>query len=166
MMETLLVFGVGEVLLGLDSDRVQRVQRVPVLTDVPLAQGALRGIAVMEGRIVPVLDMGALLGLPPVEADRADARLVAVQVGEETVGFLVDRIEQTLEVSDADLEPVDDQLKGVIGVVAHGGRPVQVLAPEALLSDRFMEGHQPWHAPLPLPQAGGIERQDDASDGA
>lgn len=152
MIETLLIFRIGDMLLGLDSDRVTRVQRVPAMTEVPLGEGALKGIAVIDGRIVPVLDMGMLLALQPVDQSRPDARLVVVQFGSENLGFLVDGIEQTVSLNGAALSPADEALKGVVGVFDAQGVPVQVIEPEVLLDASLVGDYLPFSVPFPLPQ--------------
>ena len=152
MIETLLIFRIGEILLGLDSDRVQRVQRVPAMTEVPLGEGALKGIAVIDGRIVPVLDMGMLLELGEVDQHATDARLVVVQFDSENLGFLLDGIEQTVALDGMTLSPADKGLKGVTGVFELQGVPVQVVAPEQLLDHPMVGEYLPFSVPFPLPQ--------------
>ncbi|HID01353.1 MAG TPA: hypothetical protein EYP05_08520 [Piscirickettsiaceae bacterium] len=154
MVDTLLIFRIGDMLLGLDSDQVTRVQRVPVMTDVPLGEGALKGIAVIDGRIVPVLDMGMLLDQQPVDQTAASARLVVMQSDHEALGFLVDGIEQTVSLDDAVLSAADDTLKGVVGVYDLEGVPVQVIEPHALQDQARLGDFCPVKVPFPLPQQG------------
>lgn len=165
MIETLLIFRLGDTLLGLDSDRVTRVQRVPAMTGVPLGEGALRGIAVIDGRIVPVLDMGLLLAQAPVAQQSEAARLVVVQFEGDSLGFLVDGIEQTVALDGAALAPTDSDLKGVVGVFDLEGTPVQVIRPEALLDAPLLGTHAPFHVPFPLPQPGAQTEPEQGAAG-
>jgi chemotaxis signal transduction protein len=47
------------------SDRVMQVVASPVVTPIPTAPPAVKGVFNLRGEIVPLLDMGRLLGLEP-----------------------------------------------------------------------------------------------------
>jgi len=69
---------VGDALYGLPVDHVQEVISLRPVTRVFHAPPALAGVTNLRGDVLPVLDLGVLLGAEPT-ALTADARIVVVR---------------------------------------------------------------------------------------
>jgi Chemotaxis signal transduction protein len=102
------VFEAGGALIAIDSSRVETIARVPRVTAVRGASAQVLGIANLRGRIITVLDAGKLLGLVPSARDGEaapigeDARILVAEIGGESIGVLVERVRDVVEVdSDA-----------------------------------------------------------------
>ncbi|UDF37102.1 UNVERIFIED_ORG: chemotaxis protein CheW [Shinella sp. XGS7] len=82
---------------------VQEIIRLPEVAQLPLAPAALLGLANLRGRVLPLMSLRRLLGLP--DQDHGDsARALVIHCG-QALGFLVDRVCSVLQVEDEQLEP-------------------------------------------------------------
>jgi purine-binding chemotaxis protein CheW len=90
-----LVFKVGQQRQEIDADRVLEVVRVGHITRVPNGPAALKGIANLRGRPIPVLSMGQLLSRDDL-ASPHDGKIIIYDHG-GAVGLLVDDV---LKLSD------------------------------------------------------------------
>ena len=77
------------------EDVVETLRPLP-LTEVPAAPPYLRGLSVIRGAPVPVLDLGALLGDPPSEAA---TRFVVLRLGERRAALAVEEVLGLREIS-------------------------------------------------------------------
>ena len=86
-----LSFRIGARRFALDAERVAEVVRPPPVTRVPLAPASLRGVASLRGRVLPVISLGALLGVDAASEDAAGGRLIVLGGG-EPLGLEVDEV--------------------------------------------------------------------------
>lgn len=99
-----LVFRVGTQDYEIDAGRVTEVVRVPHITRVPHGPEALKGIANLRGRPIPVLSMNRVLGGGEGTL-REDGKIIVYYHG-SAVGLLVDDV---LRLSaDATATPIQD----------------------------------------------------------
>lgn len=62
----------------------------------------VRGVISLRGRIVPVFDIAARLGIASTLTEQS--KIVIVEAGEDTAGVIVDSVEEVLTVSHAQTE--------------------------------------------------------------
>jgi purine-binding chemotaxis protein CheW len=94
---------VGEQMFGLPILRVRDVFVVHELTPVPLAPASVAGLFNLRGRVLTILDMRALLGLPP--RDKAGESIaIGIEWHGEAFGLLVDRVSEVMSLTDATRE--------------------------------------------------------------
>jgi purine-binding chemotaxis protein CheW len=62
----------------------------------------VRGVISLRGRIVPVYDVAARLGITSELTEQS--KIVIVEAGAETAGVIVDTVEEVLTVSDDQIE--------------------------------------------------------------
>lgn len=89
-------FVLGDLFLGIEVHAVQEVIRAQMMTRVPLAQRAIRGLINLRGQIVTAIDLRERLGLPPLETGREPMNVV-VRTADGAVSLLVDEIGDVLE---------------------------------------------------------------------
>src|SRR3954471_16174737 len=77
--------------LALPIADVRETLPVPPITRVFLVPACLSGVFSLRGEIVPVIDLGILLGLPATVAGD-DSKIVVVECAAGTVGVVVDRL--------------------------------------------------------------------------
>lgn len=65
-----LLVPAGDDTYALPLDRVREVAVAPRVTELPTAPPVVLGVFNLRGEIVPLLDTGRLLGLPPLERGR------------------------------------------------------------------------------------------------
>ena len=104
---------------GIDVSRVQEVFRFQTMTRVPLAPTVIRGLINLRGQIVTALDLRCRLGLPERSLQSAPMNVV-VRSGEDAVSFLVDTIEDVMQVEDGDFEAPPPTLSGVSRTLIQG----------------------------------------------
>lgn len=106
----LVTFRLGDEEYAVDVAQVQEIVRLVAITPVPRAPEHVEGVINLRGRIVPVVDLAVRLGLPKRERS-ASSRIVITQVGERTVGMLVDAVSEVLRLSTSAIEAAPDLLK-------------------------------------------------------
>ncbi|MBS1869746.1 MAG: chemotaxis protein CheW [Actinobacteria bacterium] len=102
-VDQVVVCALGGEEYGLPVGQVREIVRYsaprPVASDVPW----MRGVVSLRGRLVPVHDLAARLGV--TAAGGASAKLVIVE-GDEPVGLVVDDVVEVLSLDQAQVEPV------------------------------------------------------------
>ena len=89
---------------ALDVLSVQEINRMVEVTRVPKAPSFVEGVINLRGRIIPVLDLRRLFGLPP--DDQTDnSRIMVVLVRQRMVGLIVDEVVEVLRVPRSAIEP-------------------------------------------------------------
>lgn len=115
-----VTFMVEDEIFAAPMGPVQEIIRVPDLARVPLAPRSLLGLANLRGRVLPIVDLRRIFGLPDVPHTDSTRALV-INFG-SPLGFVVDRVSSVIAVNNAEIEPVssirssirDDLLTGVV----------------------------------------------------
>ena len=107
-------FRVGDLLIGVDIQHVQEINRHVEVTPVPHSPGCVRGVINLRGDVVTVLELRAILGLPPAALTSA-SRNVIVNAGSEKVGLLVDNVADVVATSAEGIESPPANVSGVAG---------------------------------------------------
>ncbi|MFN5527530.1 chemotaxis protein CheW [Bradyrhizobium sp.] len=94
---------IGGQLFGLPISRVQDVFMPERVTRVPLSSAEIAGVLNLRGRIVPVIDMRARLGLARAD-DGKPPMAVGVDLRGESYGLLIDQIGEVLRLPEASRE--------------------------------------------------------------
>lgn len=139
----LAVFAIGAQEFALPLGAVEEVIRRPAgIAYLPDADAVVIGSAAHRGALLPLLSLGALLGLPQAD-DGAKARVVVVRIGAHRVGLIVDAMRDILHVAESEIDPVPQVLaRGAAEAriqailrLDEGRRLVSVLAAEHLLRE-------------------------------
>ena len=115
----LCTFRVGNILVGIEVNRVQEINRDQTMTSVPLAAPEIKGLINLRGQIVTAIDLRYRLGLPERSADETVMNAV-VHSGSEIVSLLVDEAGDVVEVQEDDFEPVPPNVSPLIRRFASG----------------------------------------------
>jgi len=123
--------------LALPIADVRETLPVPPITRVFLTPACLAGVFSLRGDIVPVIDLGILLGLPATAVGN-DSKIVVVDHAAGVAGIVVDRL-RDLRTVEPPLEPPPANLVGevaglLLGVVATPTGSVRVLDARAVLT--------------------------------
>ncbi len=97
-----VTFKVGDELFAVEMNPVQEIIRVPDVIRVPLAPPSLCGLANLRGKVLPILSLRYLFGIPDAESDEA-TRAVVIDVG-QPLGFVVDRVASVIDCDPSQLE--------------------------------------------------------------
>ncbi len=106
------------------------------ITDIPFSKPAVKGIINHRGRVVPVMSLRNLLGLPD-ESYTKTTRIIIVSRNEELIGFIVDKVSH-MTAYDKIHSPLgaayEDSRDGVfLGIASKGERLIGILKLEGLL---------------------------------
>ena len=102
--EQLVVFELANEVYGVDISRVQEIIRMATITKLPRAPEFVEGVINLRGKVIPVVDLKKRFGLEQGERSRA-SRIVVVDVGEHTIGMVVDAVSEVLRVPAEVVEP-------------------------------------------------------------
>jgi len=137
-----VTFTIGDESFAVDMMPVQEIIRMPEVVRVPLAPPALDGLANLRGKVLPIISLRRLFGMPEREADEATRALV-VDVG-QPVGLVVDRV---ASVSSVDLDRIEatDAIRSTVntdmvsGVIKDNGKHgvTMVLDFQTLIAKEF-----------------------------
>lgn len=123
--------------LALPIGDVRETLPVQPVTRVFLTPPSLAGVFSLRGEIVPVIDLGVLLGLPRTEIGE-DSKIVVVEHEAGTAGIIVDRLRDLRTLEGAlDLPPsnVSPDVAALLrGVAATTSGTVRVLDAAAVLT--------------------------------
>jgi len=125
-MPRMLLFQVGGEQYGLEIEAIQEVADDPPLHDVPQRGAFLLGAVNLHGRVLPVIDLPALLGMAGVPRD---PRLLVLTPEYHGLALAVSGIGRMLPFDAADLQlPLGDEgFRAIAGVVATAAQPVYLL---------------------------------------
>jgi purine-binding chemotaxis protein CheW len=129
----LVVFTLGSEQYALPIEHVHEIIRYYEPRSVASRIEWVRGVISLRGRIVPVYDIAARLGLVSELSDRT--KIVIVESGAETAGVIVDDVVEVLTVEQAQFEDVPGADQELIDSIAKlGDRLVVLLKPATIFS--------------------------------
>ena len=108
----LATFYLGDACCGIDILTVQEINRLSDITPVPLAPDYVKGIMNLRGRIITVLDVGKRLGMTHC-VDAESRRNIIVRYEKESIGLLVDRIEDVIHIQRENIEKTPANVSGI-----------------------------------------------------
>ena len=126
----MIVIRIGVRWFAVAAERVREVVTLESITHVPGASQQVLGVALVRGRLVPVLDLPGLLGIPRAGgAAITRPRLVVLALGEEEAAVVADETRGVLE-----LPPASQDAEGFVrGQLRWDGNIAAVLDAEAIV---------------------------------
>jgi purine-binding chemotaxis protein CheW len=129
-MDTIIVFRVGEELIGIDIAKVREVTEVQVPVAVPRAPDFLLGLVNVRGEVVPVLSLRKRLGFG---GDELGSVLLVVDHEGRVAGLKVDALLGTRKIvesnirKDSELLSTKKEKDFFLGVYETDEKPVLIL---------------------------------------
>jgi len=108
----LVSFKIGEEEFGVDINIVQEINRMLQITKVPNTPDFIEGVVNLRGRIITVIDLRVKLGLIKFEHGK-NTRIVVVELKEQTIGFIVDEVNEVLRIPKSITETPPELIGGV-----------------------------------------------------
>ncbi len=128
----LVVFSLGSEEYGLPIRSVQEVIRYQQPRAVASSDTTLLGVINLRGRIVPVHDVRAVLGVKSTGEGDGE-KIVLINVGNSMAGVVVDDVSEVLTVNTSEFEDLPASGNPIVeGVVKSGERLIILLDPAAL----------------------------------
>lgn len=143
---SMLTFRLGGQVYGLPVTAVAQIIEMVTLTHLPQAPFAIQGVINLRGKIVSVMDLRLRFGLP-FKSYQLHTPIILTHLEGQTLGLIVDWVEEVVEISLADLETADtiisstlanlqsgpDQISCLVGVTKVKRRLIPMLKIEAIL---------------------------------
>ncbi|MGF1482964.1 MAG: chemotaxis protein CheW [Opitutales bacterium] len=110
--------------------KVREIIRLQAITALPQMPGYVRGVINLRGKVIPVVSLGAKLGIASDEEDERTC-IIVLEVSssdgskQTEIGFLVERVEDVFTLETKDFEPPPDMgvaaaFAGLLGMAKHG----------------------------------------------
>lgn len=130
-------FILGDTLLGVDILLVKEVYRSVSITPIPDAPDHIRGLMNLRGRVVTVMDLDVCLNRPPdtqkkehyllilktddeIKGYQKQGALAGVSLGDDIASFLIDKMDDVIEVETSEILPPPPNLEEVEGDLVEG----------------------------------------------
>ncbi len=136
--EILSTFHVGDFYCGIHTKEVIELTKDLEVTPVPLAPASILGLLNLRGQIVTAIDMRVRLSCERKEIS-SDSIGIFYKHSGSFFSFVVDRVNEIIELDEKDFEPPPSNLTGpalnfVAGVYKMPGRLLLVLDPQKLIT--------------------------------
>lgn len=142
-IDTILQIRLGDEFFGIDSDNSNQILRVPVITSIPLTHSCLNGIVVLNGKIVPVLDLKMVLGIGNVDVSGDDSRIITLNIDDEEVAILVDEVVDALNLEYENYEENISHDNSIVGFYKHKDDLIQIIEPKNVIQQDMVESFKP-----------------------
>lgn len=151
-MEILLFSLGGREVFGINVFKVREVTLTPRITRTPHMPSGVQGVISLRGSVIPVIDLGAFVGVESDSEQRCSTLMVTEFCG-RIQGFLVDDVDRIVRIEWDQVKCPDPTLAGTDGLVTAisrlpDGRLVSILDVEQILANAFGEPSVPEIEPL------------------
>jgi purine-binding chemotaxis protein CheW len=127
----LVVFTLGSEQYALPIQRVHEIIRYVKPRSVSSTQDWIKGVISLRGQIISVYDLAAHLGVDAAGGENSS--IVIVDTGSQTLGVIVDGVDEVQTISADQIEPVPVADAALIDSIAKlGERLVVLLKPETV----------------------------------
>lgn len=137
-----LTFVLGEESYGIDIKYVTEIIGLQPITQVPEVPDYIRGIINLRGKIIPVMDVRLRFKKPLREYNDRTC-VVVIDVGEISIGLIVDRVSEVLTIPDAEIVPPPEVNKSsskyILGIGKSGSEVKLLLDCNKLLNEEEVE---------------------------
>ncbi len=135
----LIAFRIGDQEFCVDIMQVREIRGWTPATPLPRTPAYMKGVINLRGAVLPIVDMGARLGLAAAEPNARHVIMVVNQ-GSRTLGLLVDAVSDIIKVSEDMVQPTPDvacdQVKTFVkGLLAIEGRMVSLVSLDRVLPE-------------------------------
>jgi purine-binding chemotaxis protein CheW len=139
----LIAFRIADQEFCVDIMQVREIRGWTPATPLPRTPSYMKGVINLRGAVLPIVDLGARLGLTTSEPSARHVIMV-VNVGGRTLGLLVEAVSDIINVSDDMVQPTPDvacdQVKTFVkGLFAIDGRMVSLISLDRVLPETEAE---------------------------
>ena len=134
-------FELGAQEYALPLDRVREIIPLPdQVSEIPRSETAVLGVVTLRDRLLPLVSLRALLGLPSDPHREERGKVVVLSMGSGAVGMVADRTREIIRIAPGLIDPAPALLTRGAGDAEitsicrldHGKRLVAVLSPDRL----------------------------------
>jgi len=138
-----LTFILSQEEYGIEIRHVTEIIGIQNITEVPDMPHYIRGVINLRGKVIPVMDVRLRFGLEERAYDDRTC-IIVINIDEQSVGLIVDRVSEVLDIPKGDVEPPPKVKKGESSRFIKGmgkvGDQVKILLNEYQLLFDFNKG--------------------------
>ena len=128
----LIAVSIDQQKFAIDIMSVREIRCWTPPTTLPHTPNFVRGVINLRGFVLPIIDLASRFGFPPTEPS-AQHVIIVTQIGNRTVGLLVDAVSDILTVTDDLVQPTPDIVSDMVetfvrGVFLVDGRMISLVA--------------------------------------
>lgn len=109
----LALFRIDDSLFGIDIVHIREINKNLSFTKIYDAQDYIKGVLNLRGQIVTVIDLRVKFNRQAISGDDSDRRMIIVNYKDESIGLLVDSVDDIINIDPSLLEEGVTQMKGV-----------------------------------------------------
>jgi purine-binding chemotaxis protein CheW len=134
----LIAFRLGEQEFCVDIMSVRDIRGWTPTTPLPHSSTYVKGVINLRGAVLPVVDLADRLGFEPAEPSARHV-IIITQVGNQTIGLLVDAVSDILTVNAGSIQATPNVASELArsfmkGVIAMEGRMISLIALDNVLT--------------------------------
>jgi purine-binding chemotaxis protein CheW len=134
----LIAFRLGEQEFCVDIMSVRDIRGWTPTTPLPHSSSYVKGVINLRGAVLPVVDLADRLGFEPAEPSARHV-IIITQVGNQTIGLLVDAVSDILTVNAGSIQATPNVASELArafmkGVIAMEGRMISLIALDNVLT--------------------------------
>lgn len=114
-----VAFRIGNQEFCVDIMSVREIRCWTPATPLPRSPDFVRGVINLRGFVLPIVDLAARFGFPPAEPTAQNV-IIVTQIGQRTVGLLVDAVSDILTVTDDLVQPTPDIASDIAATFVRG----------------------------------------------
>lgn len=126
------VFTLEKEKYALETKYIHGIEKMMTITKVPNAPYYIKGLANLRGSIITVIDLKALLN---IQVKSEEENIIIVNIDDNSAGFIVDCVEEVLDVKDSMIEQIDTSNDFIKGVINFNDYLITLLEGEKLLNN-------------------------------
>ena len=139
----LIAFRIADQEFCVDIMQVREIRGWTPATPLPRTPSYMKGVINLRGAVLPIVDLGARLGLTTSEPSARHVIMV-VNVGGRTLGLLVEAVSDIINLSDDMVQPTPDVACDTVkmfvkGLFAVDGRMVILISLDRVLPEMEAE---------------------------
>lgn len=118
-----LTFRLADEEYGIEILKVREIIGIMSVTRVPRAPACVRGVINLRGKVIPVIDLRTVFGIPFLDYS-ARTCIIVVQIESEenelVIGVIVDAVSEVVDIKEEEIEPPPSFGESVPNEMFHG----------------------------------------------
>ncbi|WP_138202703.1 chemotaxis protein CheW [Haloimpatiens lingqiaonensis] len=112
-----VIFKLQDEEFAVETAKIQSITDTMEITRVPKAPNYIKGLINLRGNIIPLLNLKMLLDIEINDIEQEN--IIIVSINEESIGIIVDMVEEVLEIEENIIENLNEKdkkeyIKGII----------------------------------------------------
>lgn len=122
----LIIFRLNDEFYAFDTEVVENINDIMKITKIPKAPFYIKGLINLRGNVISLIDLKLLLSLN--NSDMNSESIIILKLEEESVGALVDEVDEVIDIERSMIEKVENkESKAISGVINIDGKIITLI---------------------------------------